>query len=207
MNKIFTLPAVGLLGIALLGCATQSPTFSTTALADEATAPATKIAAFSLPDAANGKTVEVGNWDKSKATVIMFVATQCPVSNAYNKRMETLAKSYNAKGVRFVGVNSNAQESVAEVAQHSKEHGFTFPVLKDKGNVIADKFGAKVTPEIYVVNAQGDLVYHGQIDNSQNENKIKARPLAAALDEVLAGQPVKQPAVAAFGCSIKREDK
>ena len=206
MNKILTLPVLGLLGIALIGCATQSRTLETVARADAATAPASinKIAAFSLPDAA-GKTVEVGNWDKSKATVIMFVATQCPVSNAYNERMEKLAKDYGAKGVRFVGVNSNQQESVSEIASHSKEHGFTFPVLKDKGNVIADKFDAKVTPEIYVVNAKGDLVYHGQIDNSQNEAKIKARPLAAALDEVLAGKTVAQADVAAFGCSIKRE--
>ena len=209
MKKIFSLPAFSLLAVGLVGCATQSSTFSTTALAEDAKAPAplaklAKVAAFSLPDT-SGKSVEVGNWDKSKATVIMFVATQCPVSNAYNERMEKLAKDYGAKGVRFVGVNSNQQESVSEIASHSKEHGFTFPVLKDKGNVIADKFDAKVTPEIYVVNAKGDLVYHGQIDNSQNEAKIKARPLAAALDEVLAGQPVKQADVAAFGCSIKRE--
>lgn len=206
MKKIFSLPALGLLAVGLVGCATQSSTFSTTALADEAKAPApiTKVAAFSLPDSA-GKSVEVGHWNKSKATVIMFVSTQCPVSNAYNERMEKLAKNYSAKGVRFVGVNANKQESSGEIAEHSKEHGFTFPVLKDKGNVIADKFDAKVTPEIYVVNAKGDLVYHGQIDNSQNETKVKAHPLAAALDEVLAGQPVAQGDVAAFGCSIKRE--
>ena len=206
MNKLFTLPALGLLGLGLFGCATQTQTFETAARADVATAPAsaTKIAAFSLPDAA-GKSVEVGNWDKSKATVILFVATQCPVSNAYNERMEKLAKDYSAKGVRFVGVNSNKQESSEEIASHSKEHGFTFPVLKDKGNVIADKLGAKVTPEIYVVNAKGELAYHGQIDNSQNESKVKERPAAAALDAILAGKSVKQSDVAAFGCSIKRE--
>ena len=206
MNKLFTLPALGLLGLGLFGCAAQTQTFETAARADVATAPtsATKIAAFSLPDT-DGKVVEVGNWDKSKATVIMFVATQCPVSNAYNERMEKLATDYSAKGVRFVGVNSNKQESSEEIAGHSKKNGFTFPVLKDKGNVIADKMGAKVTPEIYVVNAKGELAYHGQIDNSQNESKVKARPTAAALDAILAGQPVEQSDVAAFGCSIKRE--
>ena len=163
------------------------------------------VAPFSLPDT-DGKSVKVGDWNKSKATVLMFVATQCPVSNAYNVRMEKLAKDYSAKGVKFVGINSNKQESSSEIAEHSRENGFTFSVLKDKGNVIADKFGAKVTPEIYLVNAKGELVYHGQIDNSQNESKIKSRPLAAALDAILAGEAVKEGEVAAFGCSIKREE-
>lgn len=207
MNKKLALPALGLLGIALVGCATQEQTFPTTAaLADEATAPAplAKVVAFTLPDA-KGKSVEVGNWGKSKATVIMFVSTQCPVSNAYNERMEKLATDYSAKGVRFVGVNSNKQESSAEIAEHSAKNGFTFPILKDKGNLVADKFAAKVTPETYLVNSKGDLVYHGQIDNSLNESKVKAHPLAAALDAVLAGKPVTEREVAAFGCSIKRE--
>ena len=218
MNKIYSLSALGLLGLALAGCAPQEQTFPTTAsmaemgsdskkpvnvATDASTAPMTQVAPFSLPDT-DGKSVEVGNWDKSKATVIMFVATQCPVSNAYNERMAKLAQDYSAKGVRFVGVNSNKQEDVAEIAEHSKENGFSFPVLKDKNNVIADKFAAKVTPEIYVVDSKGELAYHGQIDNSQNESKVKARPMAAALDEILAGEPVKQSEAAAFGCSIKR---
>ena len=220
MNKIITLSALGLIGLGLAGCSTQAQNAPTTAeisapttdapraipvAAEAPMAPGAVVAPFSLPDAA-GKTVEVGNWDKSKATVIMFVATQCPVSNAYNERMEKLAKDYSAKGVKFVGINSNKQENSAEIAEHSRENGFTFAVLKDKGNLIADKFGAKVTPEIYLVNSQGELVYHGQIDNSQNQSKVKSRPLAAALDAVLANKPVAQSDVAAFGCSIKREN-
>lgn len=229
MNKILALSALGLIGLGLSGCSTQSQTYPTTAElsqmetdmrkpvlvnarpadaatpADVAVMMNAKVAPFSLPDT-NGKSVEVGNWDKSKATVILFVATQCPVSNDYNKRMEKLAKDYGAKGVKFVGINSNKQENSAEIAEHSRKSGFTFAVLKDKGNVVADKFGAKVTPEIYLVNAKGELVYHGQIDNSRNESKIKTRPLAEALDAVLVGEPVKNAEVAAFGCSIKREN-
>lgn len=220
MLKILSLSALGLVGLGLAGCSMQDQTYPTTAavpaLATDATqpvnlaaeapmVPGVQVAPFSLPDA-TGKTVEVGDWGKSKATVIMFVATQCPVSNAYNERMEKLAKDYSAKGVKFVGVNSNKQESSQEIAEHSRENGFTFTVLKDKGNVIADRFDAKVTPEIYLVNTKGELAYHGQIDNSQNESKVKTRPLAAALDAVLAGDPVTQKEVAAFGCSIKREN-
>src|SRR4051812_36961423 len=76
-----------------------------------------KIAPFSLPDTA-GKSVTIGDWDKSKATVLMFVSTQCPFSNAYNNRMEKLAETYGPKGVKFYGINSNATESAAEVAEH-----------------------------------------------------------------------------------------
>ena len=223
MLKLITLSALGLTALGLAGCTAPNQSYPTTAqlpaglesslqtkkpievAAVKPLAPGDKVAPFSLPDT-NGVTVEVGNWDKSKATVILFVATQCPVSNAYNVRMEKLAKDYSAKGVKFVGVNSNKQESSAEIAEHSRENGFTFAVLKDKGNVIADRFSANVTPETYVVDGKGKLIYHGQIDNAQNESKVKTRPLAAALDAVLAGQPVNKADVAAFGCSIKREN-
>ncbi len=223
MLKIFTLSAACAATCAaiLVGCAAPDQTYPTTAqlprpmesglkqpvevAAKTPLAPGDAVAPFSLPDTA-GKTVEVGNWGASKATVILFVSTQCPVSNAYNARMEKLAADYSAQGVKFVGVNSNKQENSAAIAEHSRENGFTFAVLKDKGNVIADKFSANVTPETYVVNAKGTLVYHGQIDNSQNESKVKTRPLAAALDAVLAGKPVEKTDVAAFGCSIKREN-
>ena len=72
----------------------------------------------------------------------MFIATQCPVSNAYNERMAAISREYGAKGVAFVGINSNRQESVEEIAGHASQHGFGFPVLKDVGNVQADHFGA-----------------------------------------------------------------
>ena len=207
MNKLVVFSTLGVLAVgAVIALRPQSaPVALAETPAQIAPSIGKTVAPFSLPDA-TGKTVEVGAWKGSKATVLMFVATRCPVSNAYNERMEDLAKAYAAKGVAFYGINSNKEEDSAEIAKHSKENGFTFPVLKDKGNVIADRFEAKVTPEIYVVDAKGDLVYHGQIDNSQNETKVKARPLAAALDALLAGQNVKVAEANAFGCSIKREN-
>ena len=223
--KFLTLSALGFAALGLAGCSATEQNYPTTAQISPAqmaqmeadvkapiyVAARTPLAAgdvivpFSLPDT-NGKTVKVGDWDKSRATVIMFVSTQCPVSNAYNARMEKLAVDYGARGVKFVGINSNKSENSAAIAEHSRKNGFTFAVLKDKGNVIADRFDARATPETYVVNGKGELVYHGQIDNSQTESEVKSRPLAAALDAVLAGKPVSKPDVAAFGCSIKREN-
>jgi len=158
---------------------------------------------FTLRDPAGTDHALFGQ-EKAKVTVVMFIATQCPVSNAYNERMEALAREYTPKGVRFIAVNSNKQESAAEVASHSAAHGFDFPVVKDPNNVIADKWGAMVTPETYVLDADGMLRYHGRIDDSQNPANVKSQDLKAALDAVLDGRAPERSETKAFGCTIKR---
>ncbi len=161
---------------------------------------------FTLPRAAGGGTVALHEEAAShKATVVMFVATRCPVSNAYNERMEALEKRYGPRGVRFLGVNSNVTEPAAEVAAHAREHGFTFPVLKDDGSRVADLYGAQHTPEIFVVGPQGTLLYHGRIDeNARHADEVRSPDLANALDAILAGRAVPAAETKAFGCSIKR---
>jgi len=140
---------------------------------------------------------------KSDTTVVVFLATRCPVSNAYNQRMESLYKEYSAKGARFLFVNANVNEPAKEVADHAKEVGFTFPVYKDSGNV-AQLFNAQVTPETFIIDRQGIIRYHGAIDDAQNEARIKKHSLRAALDEMLAGKPVTVAETKAFGCTVKR---
>lgn len=140
----------------------------------------------------------------NKFTVIMFIATQCPVSNAYNERMVKLNDAYGPKGVAFIGVNSNKQESMEDVAQHAKDHGFAFPVVKDHQNHVADLYGAQVTPETFVCSPEGKLFYHGRIDDSRNAEKVQASDLAAALDALLAGKEPPRAETKAFGCTVKR---
>lgn len=161
---------------------------------------------FSLPVAGEGREVALADaLAKNKLTVLLFVATQCPVSNAYNTRMAEIAATYAAKGVGFYGVNSNKQESVEEIVAHAKEHGFSFPVLKDAGNRVADLYGARVTPEVYVVDPQGVVRYHGRIDEQQADPAaVKSPDLRDALDALLQGAAPKNPETKAFGCSIKR---
>src|SRR5690349_24025345 len=158
---------------------------------------------FTLPDA-DGKEHSLASLKGSKGTVLIFIATKCPVSNAYNERMEKLAQDYKAKGVNVVGINANSTEPVAEVKSHAADKGLTFTILKDDGNKIADRLGATRTPEAYVLDANMKLVYHGRIDNSQKVEGITASDLRDALDEMLAGKAVTKTGGAAFGCSIKR---
>lgn len=159
--------------------------------------------AFTLADAMGSKH-SLGDLTGEKGTVIIWVSTQCPVSNAYNDRMADLATSYSEKGFSFVGINSNKAETPSEIADHAKKHGLDFPVLKDDKNVIADEYGASVTPEVYVLDPKGVLVYHGRIDDSQNPAEVKSEDLSTALDAILAGKPVPKSESKAFGCSIKR---
>jgi peroxiredoxin len=158
---------------------------------------------FTLPDA-DGKAHTLASLKGSKATVLIFIATRCPVSNAYNARMAKLADDYKSKGINVVGINSNSIEPADEVKKHATEKGLTFAILKDNGNTIADRFDAQVTPEAFVIDAAGKLVYHGRIDNSRNGDAITASELRDALDAVLAGKAVEKSEAKAFGCSIKR---
>jgi peroxiredoxin len=162
--------------------------------------------AFSLPDS-QGKTHELSEFTTGKGAVVIWVSTQCPVSNAYNERMSAIAKEYQGKGLNFVGINSNKEEKSTEIAEHSKQHGFSFPVLKDEGNKIADLYGASVTPEVYVIDAKGTLRYHGRIDDNMKESGVTTQDLRAALDLLVAGQEITKAESKAFGCTIKRINK
>ena len=158
---------------------------------------------FSLKDY-NGKEYKLSDNQDSKAIVLIFVATQCPVSNAYNERMEKLYEDYKGKDVAFFGINSNKQESVEEIKDHAKEHNLNFVILKDVNNVIADKFGASFTPEVYVLNKKLEILYHGRIDDSRRESDVKTKDLRNALDEIIDGKKVEVSETKAFGCTIKR---
>jgi peroxiredoxin len=158
---------------------------------------------FKLPDA-GGKEHSLKSLVGKNGAILIFVATKCPVSNAYNDRMEKLAQDYKAKGINVIGINSNVAELAPEVKEHAAQMKLTFPILKDAGNKIADSLGATRTPEAYLVDANLKLVYHGRIDNSQKTEGVTSSDLREAADELLAGKPVTKTGGAAFGCSIKR---
>ncbi len=92
---------------------------------------------------------------KGDVTVVMFISAKCPISNNYSERMKALYNQYSPKGVKFVFLNANQNEPPAEVEQHAREHGYPFPIYKDANNVVADLFGAQVTPEAFIIDSQG----------------------------------------------------
>jgi peroxiredoxin len=141
---------------------------------------------------------------KGPITVVTFIATQCPVSNSYNRRMIDLYKDYAAKNVKFIFVNANRSEPPSEVREHAARVGFPFAVYKDPDNVLADRFDAQVTPESYVIDGSGVIRYHGAIDDNMNESRVHTRTLRVALDALLDGKPVLSTQTKAFGCTIKR---
>ena len=161
------------------------------------------IADFTLPDA-SGKEHSLASLAGKNGTVLIFMAVQCPVSNAYNERMEKLAQEYKAKGINVIGINSNVAESAEAVKAHAAEKNLTFMILKDAGNKIADRLGATVTPEAYFIDASNKLLYHGRIDNARNEAQVETSDLRVALDSALAGKPIAKTTANAFGCTIKR---
>lgn len=142
------------------------------------------------------------------AAIVVFIATKCPYSNAYNERYNQLIgelKKKAPKKVAFLAVNSNDTEPFDEVKKHAAERSYAFPVLKDDSHKVADLYRAEKTPEAFLVDAKGDVVYHGRIDDDTEGKNVKRRDLLAAVDDTLAGKPVSVKETKAFGCSIKRK--
>ena len=158
---------------------------------------------FTLPDTA-GTTKSLNDLKGKNGAVIVFLSAQCPVVRGYHERINELAVQYAAKGINFVGINSNSTESLDWVKSNALEFGFKFPVLIDKNNVLADKLGASVTPEAYYVDAKNVLLYHGAIDNDRNGKNITESYLKTAFDDSLAGKKIGKTSANAFGCTIKR---
>jgi peroxiredoxin len=139
-------------------------------------------------------------------TAIVFVSTKCPISNGYNERMNALARDYAGR-VRFVFVNSNANETAEDVEAHVRSHNLEFTPYKDPDNQVADRFGATVTPEVFLIGKDGTLLYRGAIDDSVNTARVQNNSLRKALDATLPGAAPPQSETKAFGCTIKRKKK
>ncbi len=139
-----------------------------------------------------------------KARVFLFVSSQCPVSNTYSPRFVRLAKDYGRQGVEVFAVYSDRQESRADITRNAREHGYTFPVVQDGKNVLADRLGATITPQAIVVDRTGSVRYRGRIDDNVLTTRITTHDLTDALDAILSGKPVLHPQTLAFGCAIRR---
>lgn len=183
---------------ALLGFITMPPVTAAGGLEIGAT-----VESFSLPDT-DGKAQTLDGLKGKKGTVVVWLSAQCPVVKAYKDRINEIAAAYEAKGINFIGINSNVTEDITWVKSNITEFGYKFPILVDKGNVLADKWGATVTPEVYYFDAKNVLQYHGAIDNDRSGKAITDQYLKTAFDSALGGKAIAKTRANAFGCSIKR---
>ncbi len=162
-----------------------------------------KVPAFTYYELA-GETKTWPGSDAGHTTVVMFISAKCPISNTYADRMGALYREYAGKGVRFLFLNANSNEDAAEVSRHIKDVSFPFSVFKDVGNKVADAAAAQMTPESFVIDGAGVLRYHGAIDDSSNEARIKRRGVRDALDAIRTGGDITVTEIKSFGCTIKR---
>ena len=154
--------------------------------------------------ALSGSTVRYADVKGEKLTVVAFLSIKCPISQAYQARMSRFYGEYASKGVSFLFVDANANESAAEIELYAKQARLAFPVYKDYNNRAADFFDAQTTPELYVLDERNEIRYRGAIDDSTNEARVKTHGFRDALDALLQGQAPKVAELKAFGCVLKR---
>jgi len=162
-----------------------------------------KVSDFTISNY-DGNTYTLSN-SGEKATVIIFMSTECPFVQPYTERLINLNNEFSSKGISLWGINSNKTEPTEEVINHAKTKNYNFPIIKDMNNVVADQFGAARTPEVFVIdNSNMTLVYHGRIDDNKEASKVTSNDLENALNEFLAGKQISNTLTKAFGCGIKR---
>ncbi|QDV43462.1 Thiol-disulfide oxidoreductase ResA [Stieleria neptunia] len=158
-----------------------------------------------------GTAGQVISVDGSAFNVVCFLGTECPLARLYGPRLQRLADEYADRGVVFLGVNSNVQDSPAEIDEYAKKYAIEFPMVKDADQSIADAFGATRTPEVFVIDADGAMVYQGRIDDQYEPGVSRAEPtqndLQDAIEALLSGNAVPEPRTTSVGCLITRTEK
>ena len=156
----------------------------------------------------DGRMHSLDNVKGTKGTAVIFTCNECPFSKGYEDRLIALAKEYQPKGIGFVAINANDPKIVPGdgfefMVKRAQDKNFPYPYVFDETQQIAKAYGARVTPHIFLLDASGKLVYRGRVDDSLEQEKVKTRDFASALEALAAGQPVKIAETKAFGCGVK----
>ncbi len=164
-----------------------------------------------------GVTVRPGSPDpgggagaQDRASVTFFIASDCPISNAYAPAIATVCRSYAAKGVSCTLAYEDARIDAAGVSKHAGDYHLRgIPTTTDTSRALADRARVEITPTAVVSDSNGHVRYQGRIDNlyiniGRTRQVVTSHDLTDALDAVLAGKAVRQPHTEALGCYIER---
>lgn len=161
---------------------------------------------FELPDTA-GAQHRLGD---APATVVIFTCNHCPYALMWHERLAAVARDYAGQGVRALAINSNdadryPRDSPQAMAERvaAEPQAWPMPYLYDETQEVARAYGARTTPDVFVIDGGGMLAYRGAPDGDHAEPALNAQWLRSALDDVLAGRPVAEPETEPVGCSIK----
>jgi peroxiredoxin len=168
-----------------------------------------KIGDVGFVDAA-GKKITLDELKGAKATVVVFLSFECPVSTSYSPVLSDMKKHYADRGVSFVGVCASEAETPATVAKRATDFALAFPVYSDSQGLAVSAFKAEKTPEAFLLDHNLVLRYRGRVDDAfaarlKRNQQIKSHDLETALDEILAGKAVSRPVAEAIGCLIGAE--
>ncbi len=165
------------------------------------------LADFTLNDSAGAKR-SLAEWQDREVLVVVFLGTECPLAKLYGRKLVELDAEYAEKGVQIIGINSNQQDTLQELARYAHNFDIKFPLLKDPGAKVADQFGAKRTPEAFVLDRRRVVRYQGRIDDQYGVGAARKRAtqteLVDAIESLLAREPVKIAETGAVGCLIGR---
>jgi peroxiredoxin len=167
----------------------------------------TRAPDFTLPDTEGAEWSLDGEPD-ARATVVIFTCNHCPYALAWHDRLMQLGRDYAERGVRFAAINSNdasryPRDSYEAMRQRVSAEAWSMPYLHDESQEVASAYGAQTTPDVFVLDADGELVYRGAPDADYDDPSQNAAWLRDALDAVLAGERPERAETRPVGCSIK----
>ena len=153
-----------------------------------------------------GASVSLDDFKDKPVVVLAFLGTECPLAKIAVTKLNLLAKELEPRGVAILGINSNRQDSLAELATQAKDQAIAFPLLKDAGNKLADAAGAVRTPEVIVLDRDRKVRYIGRVDDQDGigfrRDAAKRQDLKIAVEELLSDKPVSEPQTDVEGCRI-----
>jgi peroxiredoxin len=163
---------------------------------------------FKLP-ATDGLSYGLDSFKNSDAIVLSFTCNHCPYAQGYEDRFIALAKEFMPKGVSFLAINSNdaknyPDDSFENMKKRAQDKKYPFSYLHDETQQVARAYGAVCTPHVFVVDKARNIAYEGRIDDNWKDPKAaKTHDLRNAIEDLLAGKPVRVTNTGPMGCSIK----